>query len=395
MPKRPLCRKLLLILLVPVLILAVAYVAVRPTLLAKVENRFNHTVTPGPIQISGVAQRLHNESLVVDLHSDSLLWGRSLLMQSGEGHVDVPRLRQGGVAMQVFGLVTQSPDGQNFQRNAPDTDRIRALVIATGWPPWTWNSYHQRALHQLRRLRSAAGRSDGALRLVQTRQDLNDLVVARQEGQDVVGAFAGLEGAHAAADVSELRALHNAGLRMLGLAHFIDSPLAGSAHGLAKYGLTEEGRAVVREAERLGVAIDVAHASPKAISDVLAMATKPVVVSHGGVQGTCPGPRTLSDAQLRGIARTGGVVGIGFFRGAVCGHDVASIARAIRYAVRVAGADHVALGSDWDGSVTAPFDASGLPALTEALLASGMSTTTVRKVLGENAVRVLSETLPG
>ena len=118
------------------------------------------------------------------------------------------------------------------------------------------------------------------------------------------------------------------------------------------------------------------------------------MVSHGGVQGTCPGPRTLSDQQLRGIAATRGVVGIGFFRGAVCGNDVASITRAIRYAVRVAGPDHVALGSDWDGSVTTPFDASGLPVLTEALLASGLSASTVRKVLGGNAVRVLTETLP-
>ena len=124
------------------------------------------------------------------------------------------------------------------------------------------------------------------------------------------------------------------------------------------------------------------------------MATKPVVVSHGGVQGTCPGPRTLSDDQLRGIARTGGVVGIGFFQGAVCGNDVASIVRAIRYAVRVAGADHVALGSDWDGSITAPFDAEGLPVITEALLDSGMPVGTIKKVLGENAFRVLSETLP-
>lgn len=393
MPKRRL-RKFLVATFTLALVLTVAYVALRPTLLANVESRFNHTLTPGPVEVSDAARRLHDASLVVDLHSDSLLWGRSLLKRAGEGHVDVPRLRQGGVALQVFGLVTQSPDGQNFERNAPGTDRIRALVIATGWPPWTWNSYHRRALHQLRRLRAAAEDSDGALRLVQSRQDLKDLVAARGSGSDVVGAFAGLEGAHAAADVSELRALHQAGLRMIGLAHFIDSPLAGSAHGLEKYGLTEEGREAVREAERLGVAIDLAHASPKAISDVLALATKPVVVSHGGVQGTCPGPRTLSDAQLRGMARTGGVVGIGFFRGAVCGHDVASIARAIRYAVRVAGADHVALGSDWDGSVTAPFDASGLPVLTEALLASGMSESTVRKVLGGNALRVLEETLP-
>lgn len=386
-------RRVLIALCGSFALLAIVYVVARPALLAQVEDRFNHTITPGPIEVSDAARRLHDESLVVDLHADSLLWSRDLRERSAQGHVDVPRLSRGGFTLQVFGLVTQSPEGQNFERNSADTDRIRLMVMVTGWPPRTWTSYHRRALHQLGRLRRVA-KKDNVLRLIQTRRDLAEIVAARRAGDDVVGAFAGLEGAHAAADVDELRALRAAGLRMLGLAHFIDSPLAGSAHGMEKYGLTDEGRAAVKEAERLGVAIDLAHASPNTVRDVLAMATKPVVVSHGGVQGTCPGLRTLSDEQLRGIAATGGVIGIGFFQGAVCGTDVASIVRAIRYAVRVAGADHVALGSDWDGSVTTPFDASGLPVLTEALLASGMSEETVRKVLGENALRVLSETLP-
>jgi microsomal dipeptidase-like Zn-dependent dipeptidase len=119
-----------------------------------------------------------------------------------------------------------------------------------------------------------------------------------------------------------------------------------------------------------------------------------VVVSHGGVAGTCPGPRTLTDVQLRGIAATGGVVGIGFFNGAVCGEDVKSIARAIVYAIGIAGADHVGLGSDWDGSVTTPFDASGLPVLTQELLDRGLAPGTIEKVLGGNALRVLAQTLP-
>ncbi|MDA8017165.1 MAG: dipeptidase [Thermoanaerobaculia bacterium] len=387
-------RRLLFSLVALAVVAAVAYAAGRPALLAEVESRFNHTLTPGSIAVSDTAQRLHEEALIVDLHADSLLWGRDLLERSEQGHVDVPRLRRGGVALQVFGLVTQSPDGQNYDRNAADSDRIRMLVMATGWPPWTWNNYHRRALHQLGRLAETVKNSDGALRWIESRRDLQELVAARRAGAAEIGVFGGLEGAHAAANVKELKELHSAGLRMLGLAHFIDNPLAGSAHGVDKYGLTEEGRVVVREAQRLGIVVDLAHASKRTVRDVLELATRPVVVSHGGVRGTCPGSRTLSDSQLRGIAATGGVVGIGFFEGAVCGSDVPSIVRAIRYAIRVAGADHVALGSDFDGSVTTPFDASGLPVLTEALLESGLPAETVRKVLGENALRVFSEALP-
>jgi microsomal dipeptidase-like Zn-dependent dipeptidase len=344
--------------------------------------------------VSPEAQRLHDGAVIVDLHADSLLWGRDLLAQSPQGQVDVPRLLRGGVAVQVFGLVTQSPEGMNFERNSADTDRIRMLVMATGWPPRTWDSFVARAEYQLQRLQAMAADSDGVLRRIATRADLASVVAARRDGQQVVGAFGGLEGAHAAAHVAALERLHAAGLRMIGLAHFIDSPLAGSAHGMAKHGLTEAGREVVREAERLGVAIDLAHASPRTIDEVLAMAAKPVVVSHGGVAGTCPGPRTLTDVQLRGIAATGGVVGIGFFNGAVCGEDVKSIARAIVYAIGIAGADHVGLGSDWDGSVTTPFDASGLPVLTQELLDRGLAPGTIEKVLGGNALRVLAQTLP-
>lgn len=376
-------------------LLGVAYYAVaRPQLLAHVESGLNRTARPGPIEVSDAARALHERTTVVDLHADSLLWGRDLLQRGATGHVDVPRLLDGGVAVQVFGLVTQSPEGQNFERNSADTDRIRTLVMAGGWPPWTWNSYHRRALHQLAGLEDFAGSSGGALRRVLTRTDLDAVLAARDGGDDVIGAVAGLEGAHAASSVGELRDLHAAGLRMIGLAHFIDNAVAGSAHGVERHGLTELGREIVREAERLGMTVDLAHSSPRTVDDVLALVTKPVVVSHGGAAGTCPGPRTLSDRQLRAIAATGGVVGIGFFRGAVCGGEVSDIARAIEHVVRVAGADHVALGSDWDGAVTTPFDASGLPVLTETLLARGMGAATVEKVLGGNALRVLRATLP-
>jgi microsomal dipeptidase-like Zn-dependent dipeptidase len=146
--------------------------------------------------------------------------------------------------------------------------------------------------------------------------------------------------------------------------------------------------------EALGIAADLAHASPRTVDEVLAHATRPVVVSHSGVQGTCPGPRNLTDDQLQRIAAQGGVVGVGYFPGAVCGDGVADVARAVLHARAVAGAGAVALGSDWDGATRTAFDAAGLPRLSEALLAAGVAEDELRGIAGENALRVLRATLP-
>jgi microsomal dipeptidase-like Zn-dependent dipeptidase len=184
------------------------------------------------------------------------------------------------------------------------------------------------------------------------------------------------------------------GFRMGGLTHFFDNEVGGSAHGVSKAGLTSFGRETVARMEQLGMLVDVAHASPTLIDDVLAVATRPVVVSHTGVQGTCAGVRNLSDDHLRRIAATGGVIGIGYWDAAVCEITPASIARAILYAVNVAGPDHVALGSDWDGAVTTSFDATALVRITDALLDAGMSEAVIAQVMGENLLRLLGQTLP-
>jgi membrane dipeptidase len=185
-----------------------------------------------------------------------------------------------------------------------------------------------------------------------------------------------------------------AGFRMMAPTHFFDTDIGGSAHGVTKGGLTAKGREWVRALEERKVLVDLAHASPQTIDDVLALARRPVVVSHTGVRGTCDNRRNLSDAQLRAVARTGGVVGIGFWDTAVCGGDARAVARAIGHAVRVAGADHVGLGSDFDGAVTTPFDASGLPQVTQALLDAGMAEDDIARVMGGNVVRLLRQSLP-
>ena len=118
-----------------------------------------------------------------------------------------------------------------------------------------------------------------------------------------------------------------------------------------------------------------------------------MIVSHTGVKGTCNNNRNLSDEEIQSVARTGGVVGIGFWETAVCGQDARAISRAIRYTVGVVGAEHVALGSDFDGATTMPFDVTGVPLITDALAKDGLSEREIRMVMGENVVRVLSQTL--
>jgi len=204
-----------------------------------------------------------------------------------------------------------------------------------------------------------------------------------------------IEGAHALdGDPANVDVLFEAGYRMMSPSHFFDNAFGGSAHGVDKGGLTDDGRQMIGRMERLGMVVDVSHASAATIDDVLAIATRPLLVSHTGVRGTADNARNLSDDHLRGIAATGGVIGIGFWDTATGGDDVASIARAIAYTADVAGVDHVALGSDFDGGVTVPIDATGLVQITDALLELGWDEISVAKVMGANALRVLDEVLP-
>ncbi len=124
------------------------------------------------------------------------------------------------------------------------------------------------------------------------------------------------------------------------------------------------------------------------------MSTRPVVASHTGVRGVVDNARNLADAQLAAIAATGGLVGIGFWPTACGGATAADVARSIGYAVERIGADHVALGSDWDGAVKVPFDAGGTVQLVDALLDVGLDQEAVRAVMGENVLRLLGAVLP-
>ena len=359
----------------------------------QVESSMNVVLPHEPYTVSERARRLHDSLFVADLHSDSLLWKRDLAKESDVGHMDVPRLERGNVALQVFSATTKSPEKQNYARNTGDTDRITLLTIASFWPPRTWFSLYERAAYQLDKLHRLADRSD--LSLVTSRQDLEQLIERRQEGDAAIGAVYLIEGAHPLeGEIENLDRLFGRGLRIAGLTHFFDNELGGSLHGISGEGLSEFGRSVIKRANELGMIIDVAHASPAMVADVLDLSTAPVILSHGGLKGVCDTDRNLSDDLMQQMAAQGGLVGIGYWKGAICEPSPAGIVKSIRYAIDLLGVDHVALGSDYDGTVIVPFDTSELAVLTETMLQSGFSEDEIRKVMGDNVKRFLLDNLP-
>ncbi len=391
MAKSSIARRALKALGIAFAILLAAFFFLVP---AQVDRRMNAVLKRPPYAASSRAQNLHRTLLIADLHADSLLWKRDLLDRSERGHVDVPRLSEGNVALQVFSVVTKMPKGANLNRNDATSDRITLLTIADRWPAAAVNSLKARALYQAQKLLEASERSEGKLAVLRSGTAVAQFLERRKTDGSLVAGLLAIEGAHALeGSPDNLDELYDAGFRMIGLAHFFDNEFAGSAHGVAKGGLTEKGRQLLQRMEAKGMIVDLAHASPRTIDDVLALATRPVVVSHSGVRGTCDNPRNLTDSQLRAIAKNGGVVGIGYWSVAICGSDARAIARAIRHAAGVIGTKHVALGSDFDGGTTQPFDTRGLVLVTQALLSEHFTEAEVADIMGGNVFRLLQTTL--
>ncbi|WP_244266907.1 dipeptidase [Polycladidibacter stylochi] len=349
-----------------------------------------------PYVVSKASQQVHDKLIVGDWHADTLLWNRDLRERGSYGHVDLPRLREGNVAFQVFTVVTKSPAGQNYRANPSDArDRITPLLIAQLWPPKTWGSLFERALFQAQKLEETAQKAPEELIIVETRKDLRDVLEMRREGKEVIGGLIGLEGAHALlANMENLDALFEAGYRVIGLQHFFDNALGGSLHGVSGKGLTPFGRAVVQGLMERGMVIDLAHSSPQVAKDVLAMVNVPVVNSHTGIYSHCNSARNISDELMKGIAQTGGVIGIGYWKTVVCDDSPAGVAATIKAAVDLVGVDHVSLGSDYDGSVTTSFDSSELAVLTHELRVLGFDGEALEKIMGGNMIRVLNQVLP-
>jgi microsomal dipeptidase-like Zn-dependent dipeptidase len=362
---------------------------------AQVDKRMNVTLNPPPYRASERAVELHKKLLIADLHADSLLWNRDLLERASRGHVDIPRLIDGNVALQAFTIVTKTPRSMNIESNDDKSDNVTLLAIAERWPIGAWSSLKERALYQARKLRDVAARSGGKFTLITTSAELSSYLDRRIQEPAITAGFLGVEGAQALdGDLANIDALFEAGIRMMAPTHFFDNDIGGSAHGVEKGGLTDKGKEMIRQMEARRMIVDIAHASSRTIDDVLAIATRPVVVSHTGVKGTCDNSRNLSDEHLKGIANTGGVIGIGYWGTAVCGTDARAIARAIRYTANLVGVEHVGLGSDYDGAIPAPFDTSGLVQITDALIEEGFNETEIGLIMGRNVLRLLLQNLP-
>ncbi len=356
-----------------------------------IDAEMNKVIPHAPYPVSAEAEALHQTLDIADLHADTLLWRRNPEKRYERGQVDFPRLEEGGVDFQIFSVVTKSPRGLNFDENSADApDDIARLAKAQLWPLRTWDSIYERAVFQAQRLHKLSSKDKNNLVIAKSKSDLN-------QSEDILVALLLTEGAHPLeGKIENIARLYTEGYRAMGLQHFFDNELGGSMHGQSQTGLTEFGKEAVREMENQGIIIDMAHSSIASVRDTLAITERPVFISHGGTISHCPktANRNLPDDILKEIASRGGIIGIGYFEGVICDITPKGVAAAIIHAVDLLGQDAIALGSDFDGTVETAFDASELAALTNELLAQGMSEPILRKVMGQNARRFFKSNLP-
>ncbi|MDA8997910.1 dipeptidase [Gammaproteobacteria bacterium] len=386
-------KKILLNSLLFIVILVASALMLLPKMLDKSMNPVSEHA---PFVVSEEAQALHNTLIVGDWHADSALWNRDLKKTYDYGHADIPRLQAGNVALQMFTTVTKSPSGQNYDSNETGAnDNITALAIVQRWPIKTWSSLFERAMYQANKIKDLEKRDPENFMLIESQYDLGIFLLKRVNNPKMVGGLIGTEGSHALdGNLDNVERLYENSFRMMSLQHFFDNKLGGSLHGTSGAGLTEFGRQAIDEMQQLDIIIDVSHSSENVVKDVLSISNQPLVISHTGFNGYCKSPRNISDSLMIEIAEKGGLIGVGFWDAAVCDNTPRSVAEAIIYGIDLIGAEHVALGSDFDGTITPGFDTSELVAITHELLELGLGKEEIRKVMGENMLSFLQDNLP-
>ncbi len=328
------------------------------------------------------AKSLHASSVIFDGHCDTLIsirdgdrrLGERCQVQPDGGvissqHIDLPRLLEGGVTAQIFACFVR----QQFLPSDATNEALRLI-----------DAFY-RALDE----------NPEALLLATTAADVEQ---AKAEGK--VAGVLSLEGAEALeGDLAMLRTFYRLGLRALGLTwNWRNQAADGQGESRTGGGLTEFGVALVREANRLGLILDIAHLAPAGVRDVLELSEAPVVASHANARALCDHHRNLTDEQLAGIAASGGLVGVTYVPPFLAQErqdaSLEKVLDHIDYIVKTIGLDHVGLGSDFDGFdgvLPGLEDVSHLPALTAGLVARGYSDEKVAQILGGNYLRVFRQ----
>jgi membrane dipeptidase len=318
--------------------------------------------------------QLHSDSIVFDAHCDFLhntaQDGRRFDQSLNVGRVDLPRLVRGGVTAQIFAV----------------------------WDHWAEMPAHcSPTLEALRQVSAFYGMldlcSDGFMPATRA----SDVERARSEGK--VAGVLSLEGTEPlAGDVALLRAFYELGVRNLGLTWDYRNLAADGVGAPQPGGLTDFGRELVRQANRLGIMIDIAHLAPRGVDDVLEIVDGPIIDSHANAHALCAHRRNLTDAQLDALAATGGVVCVAFVPGFITQDkskaSLDGVLDHIDYIARRIGNDHIGIGSDFDGydGITQGLeDVTHFPALTAGLAARGYDEQSIRQILGLNLLRVFGQ----
>jgi membrane dipeptidase len=368
--------------------------------------------------VSDQAKKLQSSAIVIDTHDDTtqrLLDPKfDLSVRHNDGNIDIPRMKEGGLSAIFFSIWISS------KILGPDAVK--------------------QALDQIDAVRETVRKNPKNLMLATTAADVREA-----KKQHKIAVLMGVEGGHMMGnDLSVLRTFAALGVRYMTLTHMDNNEWADSSTDKpAHNGLTDFGKDVVREMNRLGIIVDIAHVSDKTFYDALETSKAPVFSSHSSCRAICNAPRNMTDDMMRDLAKHGGVIQINYHVGFLsqefrdfekahpdtekeindeikkrCGENEAckivtgdqvvrdfmqagklpkvdwtTIVDHIDHAVKIAGVDHVGLGSDFDGAVM-PLgmqDVSHIPQITDALLKKGYSESDVRKILGENTLRVLSE----
>jgi len=346
------------------------------------------------IALTPAAAALHRELRVADLHCDALLWTRDLTRRSNWGHLDFPRMLEGNCAVQHFLTVTEIPRQINGDNLTDVSDRLTMLGIIEQWPLAAVTDQTERALYLGAKLKRYCASTAGGVRFVETAAQLSRALDDRRADRKVRAAVLGLESSLGTKySLDNIKRLYAGGYRSSQLCHFTDTPFAAAATGVSKGGLTPLGRDAVALMNELGMIVDLAHAAPRVVEDVLACSRRAPFFSHTGARVMSNDPKCQPDELLRAVVDRGGVVGLCFVADYVGGSRVDDIARSLDHLFRVLGPNGIALGSGFD-SFPVPIAVDQLAYLTQALLSAGLDAAATKAIMGENAIRFLLRELP-